>query len=171
MQERFKLLPKVVQDAINSAEIEKHLRELANTHKLHLDQWQDLENEVMLTLMGFQQSEDLRDNIKSEVGVSDEVASALAADISKMVFEPVRQELERSLEHPDAKVAAVSGVEAAGAQALSQEKAPPVAPATPPIDSPMEKVVRAPVSEAYKAGELSTERKSVHDDPYREPPA
>lgn len=177
IKERFSTLPKVVQRAIISADIEKHLRELASTYKLHLDQWGTLENEVQLTLLGVQASEDLESNIKKELGVSDEVAKSLTENISKIVFEPIRAELERELEHPDAKAAAVSGVEAARTQILGGEDkpaapaAPAVLPATPPSEPLAGKIVRAPVSESYKAGETSIARKSVHDDPYREPPA
>ena len=98
LSERFASLPKVVQDAINSASIEEHLRSLANTHKLHLDQWQLHENQVMLTLLGFQDPKDLKQNIESEIVVTDEVATGLADEISRIVFEPIRQELERELE-------------------------------------------------------------------------
>ena len=185
LQERFEQLPKVVQSAISSAEVEKHLRELATTHKLHVDQWQSLENEVMLALFGFQPIEDLQANIKKEVGVSDEVAAALAADISTVVFEPIRQELERGLEHPEAKTASVSDVEAARIQVLGQAPTanesiaiklpeparPSVAPGTPPQPPPETKVERGPASGAYKPGEMSIARKVVEDDPYREPPA
>lgn len=171
LKERFAKLPKVVQDAITSADVEKHMRELADTHKLHLDQWQTLENEVMLALLGVQPADDLEKNIKNEVVVSAETAKALTADISRIVFEPIRAELERELEHPDAKAAEVSGIETARAQALSAAAMPAVAPSTPPAEAPTAKVARAPVSEAYKAGEASTARASVHDDPYREMPA
>ncbi len=169
--ERFKKLPKVVQDAITSADVEKHLRELADTHKLHLDQWQSLENEVMMTLLGFQPSEELAANIASEVGIPQALADTLASDISKIVFEPVRQELERELGNPQAKDVPATQIETVRAQILSQEKPVPVAAATPPSPAPTEKAVRAPISESYKAGEASTDRKSIHDDPYREPPA
>jgi hypothetical protein len=180
--EQFKNLPKVVQDAITSADVQKHLRELADTQKLHLDQWQALENEVMLALLGFQPPEDLAKNIKSEVGVSDDIAAALAAGISKIVFEPIRQELERQLEHPEAKAEQLSDVETARRSELSKEPpageaaapatpaAVPVLPATPPAPGPTERAARAPLSSAYKAGEPSTVRASVDDDPYREPP-
>ena len=187
LAERFKSLPKVVQDAITSADVQKHLRDLADTQKLHLDQWQLLENEVMLTLLGFQPTDKLKDNIKSEVGVSEEIAARLAGGISTIVFEPIRGELERLLEHPDAKAAEVSDVETARAQVIGQESAvslppseeqktaasisSPVAPGTPPAPLPTTTVKRAPVSGAYKAGEPSTVRASVDDDPYREPPA
>lgn len=185
LQERFELLPKVVQDAISSADVEKHLRELADTHKLHLDQWQSLENEVMLALFGFQPIKELQTNIKKVVGVTDEIAAALAADISRVVFEPIRQELERTLEHPEAKAKEVSGVETTRSQIL-KDAAPadsggpppvpppppaPVLPATPPAPPTTEKVVRGPASGAYKSGNSSVARKDIHDDPYREPPA
>ncbi|HTR18538.1 MAG TPA: hypothetical protein VMH91_00975 [Candidatus Paceibacterota bacterium] len=154
LQERFKQLPKVVQDAITSADVEKRMRSLADTQKLHLDQWESLENEVMLALLGFQPVEDLQKNIKSEVDVSDEVAATLASEVSKLVFEPIREELEKQL--------ATSN----GASAM-----PAVLPATPPAPQNEEKAIRAPISESYKPGEVSNARKSVHDDPYREPPA
>lgn len=177
LKDRFQKLPKVVQDAIMSADVEKRMRELADTHKLHIDQWQALENEVMLTLLGAQPIDGLEKNIQKEVGVAAEVAQSLTDAISKIVFEPIRQELERDLAHPDAKAADVSGVEAARAQILGSEEkpaapaAPAVLPATPPSEPPAAKIERAPVSESYKAGETSAARKSVHDDPYREPPA
>ena len=101
----------------------------------------------------------------------EDVAKTLAESISKIVFEPIRQELERQLEHPDAKVANVSAVEAAGKEAIRVETAPPVQPATPPAPANEEKAVRAAITETYKPGEASSERKTVHDDPYRETPA
>ncbi len=171
---RFKELPKVVQDAITSADVQRQLRALADTNNLHIDQWQLLENEVMLTLLGFQPTEELADHLKADLDISAEMSQALATGISKIVFEPIREELERQLEHPDAKAATVTDVEAARAQMLTTEAAPAapvVAPATPPAEPPTTKIERAPVSESYKAGETSAARKSVHDDPYREIPA
>jgi len=173
LRARFNELPKVIQNAVTSADVEKQLRVLADTNKLHLDQWQLLENEVMLTLFGFQPAEELAANLRADLDISAELASSLAADISKIVFEPIRAELERSLDNPQAADAQTSAVEEVGRQAIAAEKAaagPPVAPATPPQEPNTEKVVRAPVSESYKAGETSAARKSVHDDPYREPP-
>ena len=182
---RFKELPKVVQDAILSADVQKHLRALADAHQLHLDQWQLLENNVMMTLLGLQPIEELAANIKDDTEVSEEIAQELAGDISKIVFEPIRQELERELEHPEAKKESISGVEAARTQVLGQAPTanegiaiklpepahPSVAPGTPPQPPPETKVERGPASGAYKPGETSIARKVVEDDPYREPPA
>jgi len=171
LAERFKQLPKVIQDSITSADVQKRLRALADTNNLHLDQWQILENEVMLTLLGFQEPAALAENLKKDLEIPDELAKTLAENISTIVFEPIRGELERELDNPSAETANVSDVEAAGAQAISQERAEAVLPATPPPEKNEEKATRAPVSEAYRAGEASTVRKNVDDDPYREPVA
>src|SRR5262245_51423759 len=106
LKERFHQLPKVVQDAITSADVQKHLRELADTNKLHLDQWESLENEVMMTLLGFQKPSELASNIKGSLEVPDQVAQDLAVNISRIVFEPIRQQLERELGNPQATEAA-----------------------------------------------------------------
>ena len=199
VKERFAKLPKVVQAAITSADVQKRMRALADTHKLHLDQWEALENEVHYTLLGIQPSEDLVANIKSEVGVTEEVAQALAADISKIVFEPIRQELERELGNESAMAEKTTDMENLRTQTLGKSpgqsvspptnpvpfsavtpvtpqseptipKSAPVIAATPPAPPPQGSAVRAAISEVYKAGESSAARKAVHDDPYREPP-
>src|SRR3990167_5177022 len=102
LQERFLALPKAVQEAISSSDVEKHLRELSEVHKLHLDQWQKLENEVMLTLLGLDEAENLEENIKKHVGLPDDIAAAITSDIAQAIFHPIRLELERELtENPN----------------------------------------------------------------------
>lgn len=175
---RMAELPPVVRDAITSADLEKRLRALADSHKLHIDQWQKLENEVMLTLLGFQPIENLERNVRLEVGVSNEIAKALTADMTRIVFEPIRQELERQLEHPEAQEKEVNSVEAARNQALLgaveetkvSTPTPRVQPATPPASAPDVKVTRPSDSTNYRPGETSAQRAAVHDDPYREAP-
>ena len=185
--ELFSGLPAPVQRAISSSEVEKHLREIAVTNKLHIDQGEKMETQVLLALFGVRPIEQLQANLKKELNISEETAAVLAADVSRVVFEPIRQELERELEHPEAKEKEVSSVDAARTQVLSaqqtvnseqrkEETTPvlqpvPVVPATPPPPPPTEKAIRMPASGAYVPGEASTARKDIHDDPYREPPA
>ena len=103
LKERLSALPPVIKDAISGAEVENHLRQLSDKHKLHLDQWQLLENEVMMTLIGMQPAEALEENIKKEVGLDENLAKEIANDIALEVFDPIRKEMERQLEHPEAK--------------------------------------------------------------------
>lgn len=190
---RFKELPQKVRDAITSADIEAHLRQLAEKHKLHLDQWALLENEVMLTMLGFQKTADLAKNIASEVGVQEDVADALAADISQNVFAPIRDELEKALnageeapkppapseipvetapeaapEVAPAVIAAEAAPAPVPAPAAPQPAPAPIIPATPPPPAPEKKVDRAPAAANYSARVPSHERKEISGDPYRE---
>lgn len=177
--ERIAELPQAVRDAIISADVPTRLRTLSDAHKLHLDQWQMFENEVMLALLGFQRVEDLEQNIATHVKVAPEMARQLATDVNVIIFEPIRQELERGLEHPGAQAAEASSTEALREQVLGEEKvanssvpqpqsAPAVRPATPPSSAPDVKVTRPTDASEYKPGQVSHERKNVVDDPYRE---
>ena len=161
---RLKILPKIVRDAILSADVEAHMRELAEHHKLHFDQWSSLENEVMFALLGFEPVEQLSSNIETHVGVPKEMAGALAEDISHVVFEPIREMLEKNLAQQE---------QAAPTAATPATTPPPAVaiPGTPPAPPPQEKAIRGPISEAYSAGEASRERRTVQGDPYREPAA
>lgn len=199
LKQRFKELPPPVQRAIVSEDISKNLRQLSDVRKLHLDQWEKLENEVMMALFGITPIDELQGKIQKELRVSAETSAELSAEISRIVFEPIRQELERELEHPEAKAKEVSGVEAARTQVLgNQPKADAassvelrastqdasnitssssqlaarssVVPATPPPTPPTEKAIRAPSSGAYKTGKASSLRRDIADDPYREAP-
>ena len=175
--ERYAELPPVLQRAIDSAEVEEHLRTLAKTHNLHLDQWQTLENEVMLTLFGFEATANLQKNLETEVGVPAEQARALADDISKIVFEPIRAQLEEQLDHPEQQRPASTDLEKLRMQEIavaqsvaitaSNVTAPAIQPATPPTPTSDGKAVRAQISGAY-SGAASHERKTVEGDPYRE---
>lgn len=174
MKEAYARLPKTIQQAITSADVQKHLRALADTHKLHLDQWTALENEVMLALLGIEPIGALPKNIQTEVGVDTATSTALSKDISEIVFAPIRGELERLMGHPQAKAAPTTPVEQVRSQILGLGydgkplAAMTVMPATPPPAPPTQKVERAPIPPSYATASASHERKTVEGDPYRE---
>lgn len=174
LAKRFKELPEKVQNAITSADVQGHLRTLAETHKLHVDQWAILENEVVLTMLGFEKTVDLAKNIAREVGIHEDAAEALASDISKTVFEPIRAELERQAPAPIGVETAEGAIEirepAAAPAETPRPKAAiaPILAATPPRPAPDTKVARAPISSSYSAAAPSHERKTIEGDPYRE---
>ncbi len=175
--ERLAELPQAVRNAITSADVQARLRTLSDAHKLHLDQWQLFENEVMLAILGFQRVEDLEQNIATHVKVTPEMARQLTTDVNIIIFEPIREQLERELEHPSAQVAEQSDTEAARTQILDAAAAenaaspatPAVQPGTPPSPTLDIKVARPSESTAYRPGEASHARTSITDDPYREP--
>ncbi|NBV76896.1 hypothetical protein EBR66_01910 [bacterium] len=175
LHERFSALPQVVQDAIRSSDIEHQLQGLARTHKLHLDQWELLENEVLLALLGVTSAGDLQSAIQSKTGIDTDSAKALTSDISAAIFEPIRAELERDLDHPSAVEKQETAVEQVRTELLAESKrdasvllpapkAPAVAPTTPPPPKPETKAVR----EIVPSVEISSPKKIAINDPYRE---
>ncbi len=158
LKERFALLPKPVQDAITSADVQKRLRELGTQNKLHLDQLEVLENEVQMALFGLTSVQELQPNLQKELKIDAEQASALAKSVSTIVFEPIRAALEKELAQK-------------GGAAPATPAAPAVVPATPPAPAPTATVERTPAPTTYTPSQPSTERKDIANDPYREPPA
>lgn len=167
MHERFAQLPPSVQAAITSADVETHLRELAKTHQLHLDQWNLLENEVMLTLLGLQQMSQLKENIVKEVGVSEQVATELANDIAQNVFKPIRDELEKLLEHSTPQSGTPPQTPGPNAPTTTPDATKTATP-TSPGSAGEAKVTRAAAPASYLSQTPSHERKTIEGDPYRE---
>ena len=162
-------LPQVVQDAILNADIPKHLRELHETHKLHLDKWDILQKSVMNAVVGLTPAGELPGQFARELGLSQDEANNLALNINERIFEPIRQELERGLGSPQAKAVEETPIEAIRTQAPAQEKAAgAVIAATPAAEKSVEKAVREPLSTSYTPAQPSHERKDIAGDPYRE---
>ncbi len=161
---RFAELPQQVQRAIESADVQKNLQLLSTKHKLHIDQWELLENEVRLVLYGFQPAEKLEENIARELEMPLESAQALANDIATTVFEPIRNELEQELKEQ------TQGTEKTPEERLAEIAASvaTVLPATPPPPKPEGAVIRAPTSPLYTQASRSHERSAPDGDPYRE---
>ena len=141
----------------------------------------------MLALLGIKSPNDLQENIQKELSIPTETASALTKDISQMIFEPVREELERELDHPQAKEGEVSDLDQVQTELLAEAKhdgatipellpkvdfskvvlpVQSVAPTTPPPTKSDEKAVRA--AAPTSAAEPSATRKAIANDPYRE---
>jgi len=98
IQKRFEELPKALQDAVTSNEVEKKLRELTEKHKLHIDQGVRLENETMLVMMGLEDASEYEKNITHELEISPELAREITAEVAKDIFLPIRESLRELLE-------------------------------------------------------------------------
>lgn len=146
IQTRFAQLPVAVQEAVTDSSVEEKLRSLAKKHKLHLDQWVLLENEIMLTLLGIEEPENMAKNIAKEVGIEETLAQKLVDDIGVEVFKPIRGRMEITLDSKSLKREVLS---------KPQKK-----------DGELKKVPSDTV--AYKPGQRSNERRDVQEDPYRE---
>jgi diketogulonate reductase-like aldo/keto reductase len=154
LAEHFNALPKIVQDSITSSHVQEKLQNIAKKHSLHLDQWIPLENEIMMVLLGIQPMENMAANIAQETGATTEMAAAIAEDASDLIFEPIRQELERELNNPNAQPLEATPEESARQAALDTAHA---ADAREDGDRP-QSIHSAP----------SSVRTTIEGDPYRE---
>lgn len=153
LAEHFNTLPKVVQNAITSSNVEEKMQIVAKKHNLHLDQWIPLENEVMMTLLGIQPIDKLAANIAQETNIPMEMAETIAQDASEIIFEPIRKELERELEHPNAEPQEITPEEKHRQEMLAEAHEAEGNTSAP------QSVSSAP----------STVRTTIEGDPYREP--
>lgn len=136
-------LPETVQTAVVNANVEEKLRKLAKNYELHLDKWEILENEIMLTLVGAKNAAQMPASVSSAVGVDLETAQRMVDDIAVSIFKPIREELQDELENKKERAV----------ETLTNKGEEPSAPA----------------SQAYHDTSLtSADRKEIHNDPYRE---
>mgnify|MGYP001346511750 CR=1 FL=1 len=94
IDERVARLPESVIDAIESIGIEERLQRISKNHNLHLDKWAILEGEIMLTLLGITDPDDLTEQIAKKVGVEMTQAQLLVNDIADAVFTPIREKMQ-----------------------------------------------------------------------------
>ncbi len=97
LKDAFLRLPKVLQNAIINADVQANLRKLAKVHKLHLDKWTILENEIMMALLGITDVNDLPYAISEQVGIPLEQALQITNSVAEIIFDPIQNELKNSV--------------------------------------------------------------------------
>ena len=94
LKDAFLSLPKVLQEAITNADVQANLRKLAEVHKLHLDKWTILENEIMMALLGITSAADLPHSISEQVGIPLDQAQEITNSVAEIVFDPIQDEIK-----------------------------------------------------------------------------
>ncbi len=103
IKDRFNKLPPKLQEAITSTEVALKLREISQKYRLHIDQGQILENETYMVLLGIEQSENYKENLKKELRISEENAIKISNDVAKEIFLSVRNILKETTTIPPKK--------------------------------------------------------------------
>ncbi len=93
IEDAFTNLPQVLQDAVTDADVQAKLRALADVHKLHLDKWTILEDEIMKGLLGITNIDELAQNIQEKVGLSSQQATEISNSVVKIVLIPIQDKL------------------------------------------------------------------------------
>lgn len=98
IEQRLAELPQDVRDAVLSAQLGEHVREIGQRHALHIDQAGVLEDEVMLVMLGFFKPEDFSNQIAAQLRIPAADADAIAQEVNQQIFLPIRESMKRFAE-------------------------------------------------------------------------
>jgi hypothetical protein len=93
--EQLKIIPKELRDAISSVDYAEKLQTIVRNNKLMIDQAGKLEQETTLVLLGLEPLDDYINNLKKNIGLSDEQTTTVAHDINELIFKNVRESLRK----------------------------------------------------------------------------
>lgn len=95
VQQRFAELPPDVKQAVESADLDKHIQAIGAKHKLHIDQVGTLQDEVLLVMLGFESTGNFVQALVRATGIPEEQATAIATDVNNELFNPIRESLKK----------------------------------------------------------------------------
>jgi len=147
--QRLAELPEDVRRAVQSADMAKNIEALGVKYKLHIDQIGELEDETLMTMLGFTPFESFEQRITDTLHLPAEMGKGVAEEINRDIFLAVRASLRQFTE---AKAAAPKEIHPA--ELMLSQKTVTTTPTAPPTSPEATKGTAQP----YKA------------DPYREIP-
>jgi hypothetical protein len=165
IKDRFLQLPTEVQNIILESGWEKVTRKIVEQNKLRIDQGAAIENEVMLTMFGFDKPEHFKENIIKRSNVDLEVADKIVLAVNEEIFSLIKEKLILETTEDQANFSPVTTDAPVG-----KHTNPAVIESREDIMSEIEKNEEAPknniIDEALTKPQISTPTKV---DPYKEP--
>lgn len=95
LKKQFDRLPAEIQQAILDTNLSEKLQQITRDNKLMIDQAGSLQVETILVLLGLQPLNSYIDNIKQNVGLSDEEAKSVAKSVDELIFVNIRESLKK----------------------------------------------------------------------------
>src|SRR3989344_1858781 len=130
-EERFNTLPPEVQKFIYSPEMFAALKNIADKHKLHVDQLALVQAEVSSVMLGFTESQDFVSTLEENVRLDAEEAKLVATEINDQVLLKIREVMKQLPKNQPAPTPPPTSV-------APIPVAPPPAPQKPPEIHPAE---------------------------------
>ena len=93
IKERFSALTPDVKKAVSAADLPTRIENIATKNDLHIDQSGGLLTEVYLVMLGIEKSDSFAGNVSKNLGISLNLATAVAGDVNREIFLPIRQSL------------------------------------------------------------------------------
>ena len=98
IEQHLASLPQYVKDAFKAAKPFEKIRKIGVDFKMHLDQNEQLEQEVLLVMLGLESPDTFIDETSKTFGLSDEDSKKLVDRISAELFVPIRDAMQRYME-------------------------------------------------------------------------
>ncbi|HRY30818.1 MAG TPA: hypothetical protein P5328_00260 [Candidatus Paceibacterota bacterium] len=110
--ERFRALPKSIQEAIVNSHWEQKIRIIAQKNNLVIGDASVLETETFLVMLGITSPRDYMNKLRQELNLSPEVLSKIVNSVEEEIFQNIKQQLiELEEEEKKAEEAAKKAVE------------------------------------------------------------
>ncbi|TSD03181.1 MAG: Uncharacterized protein Athens071416_242 [Parcubacteria group bacterium Athens0714_16] len=95
LEKLYEALPKNVQEAISSVAVAEKIQEIAKRNGLHIDEAGIISDEATMVMLGIEHPNDFVDGLKNKLKLPQEKIIALARDVDKEIFEPIKESLMR----------------------------------------------------------------------------
>lgn len=166
INESYDRLGENLKEIFDSEETANTLMSLGKKYALHIDQIGQLTTIVHYVLLGFLPLKDFAKELKSSIGVSEDVSNLIIYDLNQQILSKIRQELEelsREQEEPTktAESEQVLPTKTPDGQAISA----PGPSATQVFDNKMKNVANVPKQEVTVTSQTTDNKVR---DPYRE---
>lgn len=107
IKEYLEKLPLAVQKSIGSSEWKQKILDIGNKYSLQEDQIENLEVETLLVAIGVESDQEMIENIKRELDISDILAEQLVEDVNQRIYKwiykqwsPEETKIKESIEGP-----------------------------------------------------------------------
>ena len=125
IQSKFDTLPKELQAAVTSPEVNRTIRTIGEKHGLLIDQIGELVDMIGLIMLGLMPSKDFVRSFCSESGADNKTAEAIVSDINTEIFRKIRsavQAVEKDFAADSKRADTISTLETAGGFSIEPEK-------------------------------------------------
>ncbi|PIR47079.1 MAG: hypothetical protein COV07_00865 [Candidatus Vogelbacteria bacterium CG10_big_fil_rev_8_21_14_0_10_45_14] len=101
IRDAFQRLPRAVGDIVSSVDTASTVMKIGEKNGLHLDQIGKLADEIGYLIVGLTKKDEFVKYLKSELGVDDAKATAVAKDVNEEILEKVREALREKADEGD----------------------------------------------------------------------
>ncbi len=101
IEERMEEIPKALADAIRASGWEKIVFDLGRKHSLHVDDIGELQNELILVLVGIVHPDEFRSIVVNEIGIPSSKADVLIEEMNTQINEKIKNALKQEIGEPE----------------------------------------------------------------------